>query len=101
NAGLFDVYVRLTDGGLADWNPSSDKTADITEFRQKLKVILARTIKRIEFKNGKSGWSPELIITYVSDKKAIVDVTKYLPQRTQVQISHGIDHRSDLGKTRK
>lgn len=50
NAGLFAVYIRLSDGGLADWNPSSDKTSDLIEFRTKLKVILARTLKKIESK---------------------------------------------------
>ena len=101
NAGLFDVYARLTDGGLADWNPSGDKTSGLIEFRQKLKVILVRTLRKIEFKNGRNGWSPTLVLTYVSGKQAVVDVAKYLPQRTLVQISHGIHHRSDLGKKRK
>jgi hypothetical protein len=102
NAALFGVYLRLTEKEFADWNPYGDTTATITEFRQKLKVILARTLKRIEFKNGKSGaWSPQLILTYVSDKTAVVDVTRYLPERTQQWIANGTYHRSDLGKTRK
>jgi DNA invertase Pin-like site-specific DNA recombinase len=101
NAALFGIYSRITDKELTDWNPYDDKTKDIVEFRQKLKVILVRTLKKIEFKNGRNGWSPTLVLTYVSGKQAVVDVTKYLPHRTLVQISHGIHHRSDLGKTRK
>jgi DNA invertase Pin-like site-specific DNA recombinase len=101
NAALFGIYVRFTDDTMADFNPSGDQTKDIVEFRQKLKIILARTLKLIEFKNGGNGWQPTLILTYVSGRKTTVDVTRYLPQRTQVQIANGIHHRSDLGKPKK
>ncbi len=100
NAGLFDVYQRLTDEVLNDWNPYGDKTKDIVEFRQKLKIILARTFKLIEFKNARN-WTPTLVLTYVNGKRATADVTKFLPQRTQTQIANGIYHRADLGKPKR
>jgi DNA invertase Pin-like site-specific DNA recombinase len=101
SAALFDIYIKFADDELRDWNPHGDQTSDITAFRQKLKLILARLVKRIEFKNGKpKGWQPELWVTYVSGTRTIIDVTNFLPSKTQAQIANGTPHRSDLGKSK-
>jgi DNA invertase Pin-like site-specific DNA recombinase len=98
NAALFGIYLRFVDGELTDWDPYGDGTKDILEYRRKFKHILARTVKRIEFWNGKSEWKPQLLITYVTDARTTVDLTKYLPARTQVRMANGIEFQTHRGK---
>jgi hypothetical protein len=97
NASLFTNYTKLNDPTLG-LKGHGDAPASLTEFRQLLKVVLARTVKRIEFMNASTRWTPVMRLTYVSDKQATADITKWLPERTLAQHANGKLSRSDLIK---
>jgi membrane-bound lytic murein transglycosylase len=93
---LFSDYSALVHGRTDHKGKSA---ADIAELRRKLKMAFVRVLKRVEFLNAeKDKWQPTLKLTYVNDRVASVDVTPFLPERTQAQLANGKYHRSDLGK---
>jgi DNA invertase Pin-like site-specific DNA recombinase len=99
NSALFDIYLKLTEAGLADWTPHDDKT-DLATFRTKLKMLLARMVKRIEFHNGKKDLALQMTLTYISDKTTTVELAQFLSPRTQAQRANGTYHRKDLVKVK-
>lgn len=97
NASLFTNYQHLLDPTFVK-KGYGDAPKTLADFRQLLKVVLARTVKRVEFMNASTGWMPVMRLTYVSDKTVTVDIGKWLPERTIQQHRNGILHRSDLKK---
>jgi DNA invertase Pin-like site-specific DNA recombinase len=97
STALFSDYSALVHRR-TDYKPISG-AGDITELRRKLKMAFVRVLKRVEFLNADvKKWQPTLRLTYSNDRTALVDVTPWLPERTQVKLTHGIYHRADLGK---
>lgn len=95
---LFADYAALVHGqGRKDHDYKS--TNDILELRKKLKMAFVRVLKKVEFLNAdEKRWQPTLKLTYLNDRTAAVDVSPWLPERTQKWIANGTFHRSDMKK---
>jgi hypothetical protein len=86
---IFSEYSKRTHSG----------EGDLIDLRRKLKMAFVRVLKKVEFLNAdKRKWLPSLRLTYVNDRTATVDVTRWLSERTQKWIANGTYHRADMRK---